>query len=702
MSRLTAHTLHANISDLVREETLDNEQYMVVPCILINEGVWNGVMYPASELSKHVEAWNGRPLVLGHPTVNGKPVTANSKKVKETKEIGLVLNTAWDPTMKALKAEAWINKAKCKIRAPKVLEKLENEEQIDVSTGLFTDDDMRANEFNGKSYECVALNHRPDHLAILPDSKGACSWNDGAGLCRINEAADGEELDVNEEKESEVAELTNVCDDCGTELLDGECPKCSKEEATPPKTNSIIASLLSFFGFKSEEALNKIPDMKLNEASLQDRMRFVEKALQNKINPAAAGWGPYAQPMTPMPWILEVYENWLVYNLNDKKYSVDYKFDKKAETVEFTSEPEEVVEKRVYTAMPKTNGGVGSGNFGHSGREGERGGSGGGDGSKSETARSEKSLPLGENNRRFFKEHREFSQGISYFENQATDEDRKGTAIDYLKKTPGFDSVLKSEAKVKEFQKGWDQAKAKAEGDAGAERLRTPKQIEDEAKAYAEEKTKGEFNPHLYSKGYAATAKAEFYQRAQEEYLKKNEISDPSGSEQPPVWANQEGSPNMDKQMKVNELITNGALDASLRETMMAAPEAVVTAFGLLADKASAPKTLAEMIEKLSPEEAKKAKDALALAKAKQEEEAAAKAELAKNIKGNSACKLTAEQVDGLDLAMLKNLSAMLPVAGPANHAAAAGGAAPKANENDDTPPEMLSIEEVLKANASK
>jgi hypothetical protein len=36
--------------------------------------------------------------------------------------------------------------------------------------------------FNGVKYEGIARNLRPDHLAILPDDKGACSLEDGCGV----------------------------------------------------------------------------------------------------------------------------------------------------------------------------------------------------------------------------------------------------------------------------------------------------------------------------------------------------------------------------------------------------------------------------------------------------------------------------------------------------------------------------------------
>ena len=43
-------------------------------------------------------------------------------------------------------------------------------------------------EWNGKKYVGIARDIQPDHLAILPDIKGACSIEDGAGLVRMNAA----------------------------------------------------------------------------------------------------------------------------------------------------------------------------------------------------------------------------------------------------------------------------------------------------------------------------------------------------------------------------------------------------------------------------------------------------------------------------------------------------------------------------------
>lgn len=211
--QLRAHGLRTNVGKLIRVDELEGRPHLVAPVVLITEGVHNNVLYSAAELAKHTDAWNGRPLVAPtHPTVGGKPVTANSKRVLEKMKVGTVLNVRWNAANSKLMGEAWFDKALTAEKAPKILSQLEQEDpKIEVSTGLFTDDRMHVNSFKGKQYACEALNHRPDHLAVLLNEKGACSWEDGAGLPRINSAMDDDELDdfhVNVEGEGEEAPQT--------------------------------------------------------------------------------------------------------------------------------------------------------------------------------------------------------------------------------------------------------------------------------------------------------------------------------------------------------------------------------------------------------------------------------------------------------------------------------------------------------------
>lgn len=187
----------ANMNALIRAETLDGRDYLVAPVILITEGVHNNLYYPAAELKKFPKAWNGSPLPLQHPTVNGSPISANSPDILRDMSIGQVFNVNFEAASgdapARLKGEAWMDKARIQAladagneEAKALQEKLNANEPIEISTGLFAEDEMTPGEFNGNSYEAIARNHRPDHLAILATGVGACSVADGCGLPRVN------------------------------------------------------------------------------------------------------------------------------------------------------------------------------------------------------------------------------------------------------------------------------------------------------------------------------------------------------------------------------------------------------------------------------------------------------------------------------------------------------------------------------------
>jgi len=183
----------SNLSKRIRVEEKNGKRYLVTNVVLISEGVLNGMLYPADEISTFPEAWNGRPLPLGHPKVNGQYVSANSRGIIDAYSVGQMFNckfnesTATKPAQ--LVGEAWIDTEKLdqlaeqgNSKALKLLEKLDVDEPIEISTGLFTEDEATAGNFNGTPYSAIARNHRPDHLAILTDEVGACSVEDGCGM----------------------------------------------------------------------------------------------------------------------------------------------------------------------------------------------------------------------------------------------------------------------------------------------------------------------------------------------------------------------------------------------------------------------------------------------------------------------------------------------------------------------------------------
>ena len=192
MPELSLQKVIANFTGITRNEILHGKEYLVAPAIMIVEGVLNGsqgpLLYPAEELRKSVSLWNMRPAVLYHPQKNGEGISACSQEVLNTRGLGMMMNTRMDGNQ--LKTEVWLDMVQVKKVDERVLEAVENNKVMELSTGLLTDNEMVEGEWNDVHYDAIARNYRPDHLAILPDQKGACSIEDGAGFLRLNKAGD--------------------------------------------------------------------------------------------------------------------------------------------------------------------------------------------------------------------------------------------------------------------------------------------------------------------------------------------------------------------------------------------------------------------------------------------------------------------------------------------------------------------------------
>ena len=169
---------------LVRNESLEGRDYLVVPMVMLTEGVHQGsngpLYYPPDELAKAPVVWNHKPVVIYHPERNGMPVSACDPDVINTRKVGIIMNTKFESGK--LKSEAWLDMKRLKEVDERVVISLDEKKPVSVSTGLFTDNEATDGEWNGEKYIAIARNYRPDHLAILPDQKAACSIEDGAGL----------------------------------------------------------------------------------------------------------------------------------------------------------------------------------------------------------------------------------------------------------------------------------------------------------------------------------------------------------------------------------------------------------------------------------------------------------------------------------------------------------------------------------------
>lgn len=183
---LIVHQL-SSIGAQTSRQTLNGREYLVAPMVAIVGGVLNGELVPTDEIGKFPEAWNGIPVPLGHPTQRGAFISANSPEIVESQCVGRFWNARMDGDK--LIGELWLDIEKAKGMggdALKALERLENGEPTEVSTAYFRELEANRGTFNGEGYVGIARNLRPDHVALLLNQPGACSWKDGCGCPRVN------------------------------------------------------------------------------------------------------------------------------------------------------------------------------------------------------------------------------------------------------------------------------------------------------------------------------------------------------------------------------------------------------------------------------------------------------------------------------------------------------------------------------------
>lgn len=178
----------------LRTEMHQGRRHLVVPVIMMVEGVHAGshgpLYHSIEELGRFPAAWNGIPVTIGHPEIDGQNVSANQPSIIDSRTVGRIYNThIYD---NQLRAEAWIDEEKLSAISPQALSYLREGRPLEVSVGIFSDEDPTTGIWHDEPYVAIAKNHRPDHLALLPGSVGACSWADGCGVRTNEEGGDAE------------------------------------------------------------------------------------------------------------------------------------------------------------------------------------------------------------------------------------------------------------------------------------------------------------------------------------------------------------------------------------------------------------------------------------------------------------------------------------------------------------------------------
>ena len=277
----------------------EEKPYLVVPVIMMVEGVHNGshgpLLHTMEELGKFPESWNGIPVVINHPQIDGKSVSANSPEIIETYAVGKVYATKVDDNK--LRAEIWFDEEKLSTLNPAIYERINNNEQVEVSVGVFSEEIEEEGEFSGETYTAIAINHRPDHLAVLTEQVGACSCKDGCGIRSNHE---------------------------------------NKENMEKSLLDSI--KVLNFAGYG-------ISQLQINEEGYRERMEMVYDKLYS------------VNSDNLYHYLEEMYDDYLIYSKsgdNDRKlYKQSYKIE--SGKVEFVGEPIEVHKKVEFVINVSNN-----------------------------------------------------------------------------------------------------------------------------------------------------------------------------------------------------------------------------------------------------------------------------------------------------------------------------------------------------------
>jgi hypothetical protein len=397
-------------TSLIRTETLAGREYTVVPVVALVEGVLQGANSSEPELAlfaefaKFPESWNGRPVVLRHPNVNGIYVSANSPLIFEDYHMGFMFSTKGEDFK--LKTEAWLDNARIAELGGEyvdVLTRIQNGEVMNVSVGAFIDTRPTPGTYQGKQYGAVWQNVMPDHLAFLPDQVGACSVADGCGTNRVAAAAqqpDG----VQVRQLSYITEGPSCCDACGK----GD-PCMSTQQGAPPQgeptqtqdppttpneepTPEVLAARARA-GEESLEALQRLAANALgNQVVLQDAQRLISQALPLHLN--VESWACDLLAATSDVAVFMCYGEPALKGFHQIGYSVSNEG-----AVTFTGQPEPV--NLMTKIMPRQTGGV-SANAGSNEEDGamaEIAGQGGGNTTNTSgegTQGSGQSAPAGE------------------------------------------------------------------------------------------------------------------------------------------------------------------------------------------------------------------------------------------------------------------------------------------------------------------
>lgn len=266
--------VRANAAGAIRREKRNGRDVIIVPSATLPDNVvMNDVLYPADEIAKSFKGLERKPAPLGHPTINGKFVSASDPEGLNLGWIG-----AWNENVRQEANKAGVKRvlldkvidvevANQSVGGKRVLAAVEQGEPIHTSNALYANFEAANGEV---PYKFIARNMEWDHDAILLDQPGAATPEQGVGML-VNSAGQAEEIEVvNSYLEDG---LDQEIDWAGTRLVEAV-----RRKADASKWQELKDSILKALGLASERSTSS----NQKEDDVTDKAQF--DALSAKVD----------------------------------------------------------------------------------------------------------------------------------------------------------------------------------------------------------------------------------------------------------------------------------------------------------------------------------------------------------------------------------------------------------------------------------
>lgn len=258
----------------IRREKLNGRDVIIVPSATMpDDVVMNGILYPAAEIAKSFKTLERTPAPLGHPSINGKFLSARDPEGLNAHYIG-----AFNANVRQEKGRVLVDKiidvefASQSAAGKRVLAAIDKGDPVHTSTGLL----CMLEAANGDvDYRFTARDIEFDHDALLLDEEGAATPEQGVGMM-VNAA--GKEIEV----------VNSVIEEADRDIdwaLDSLARAIEKRQRAKPleKLKTLIIKAYEDFVGGEADPLNNQKEIEMTDKAQFDALSAEVKNLSDAV-----------------------------------------------------------------------------------------------------------------------------------------------------------------------------------------------------------------------------------------------------------------------------------------------------------------------------------------------------------------------------------------------------------------------------------